>query len=328
MKPLLRRAIPVVMTALAALTIAPVAAFADDTPADDTATAATTCVAPGDVTPAMLSHTFDPTTGAGTITYNGTEPLCEPFVVRATTWRFQDGESPWPQDLVGFNDTTFTQPGTYSYTPPGRDCGQLDIYAGWSSNIDDQGGDGLAVPDVITGPGSPYEPRFLHEYSTGPNPTYDVDAIDCMSDDVEDDGTEDDGTEDDATDDDGTEDDATDDDATDEECVDGTTGADGTECESVLPGAPIDQDGDTPEGDAVPVDTEDPAPEPEPTVTEDEVLDTTLDATLDAQLPRTGVSVPGAAAAAGLAIGLGTWLLRRRSVTPAGVRGIDTTTTD
>lgn len=304
------------------LLLLPGAALAEETTAADTAddtteadaTAASTCVARGDLTSAMLSHTFDPATGAGTVTYGGDDPLCEPFVVRATTWRFQDGESAWPQDLIGFNDTTFTEPGTYPYATPTRDCGQLDIYAGWSANVDVQGGNGLAVPDVITGPNAPYEPRFLHEFSTGPDPTYDVSATTCVPAGEEpDDGDEDtepvDGDEEAP-------------DTDDEECVDAV---DDPDCETVLPTTPIDQeapptdggtltdgdttdvptDGDTPTIDATPVDT-DPSPTTA-TVTDDDV-------TADA-LPNTGVSVTGAAAGAVIAMALGVWLLRLRPAT-------------
>ncbi|MBS3942360.1 MAG: hypothetical protein KG028_15485 [Actinobacteria bacterium] len=294
--------IPLMISAV--LVLAPGAALAAETTADATP-ASTECLARADVTSATFSHTFDATTGAGSITYHGTEPLCEAFVVRATTWRFQDAENPWPQDLVGFNDTTFTEPGTHPYATPARDCGQLDIYAGWSSDVAGQGGNGLAVPDVLTGPGIPYEPRFLHQHSSGPSPTYDVDNIDCMVDDGDDD-TDGDGTDTDDTDGDGTDGDGTGDDG----CVIGTEDDD---CENVLPTAPIDQDDDTPAEGATPVGTTDPAPEAAPTdtsATDTEVLDVVL----DAELARTGVSVPGAAALGGLMIGLGTWLLRRRTV--------------
>jgi hypothetical protein len=162
----------------------------------------TGCTTPPPTTPtcvtnATWAYTFNSTTASGSITATSTDPsvkagtpLCAPLYVRSTTWNYQvptNGSNPsWPQNLDGNQDMTVTSVGTpVAYAAPdvtGK-CQQHDIYATFAST----GFTALAVPNVLNGPGTPYEPAFLHatlankgtqapDYLSGPTPTYSSDA--------------------------------------------------------------------------------------------------------------------------------------------------------
>ena len=111
------------------------------------------------------SYTWDGAAGVATVTAaGGTEGqlVCAPLYVRATTWNYdtplQNATPSWPQTKSGTNDYTIDTVGTHTIVAPGTLCGQDDIYA----TFDVKGFGALAIGNVLTGPGKPYEPTFLH----------------------------------------------------------------------------------------------------------------------------------------------------------------------
>lgn len=118
------------------------------------------CVDSGEFT-----HTYNGTNaGTVTLTTQGDKPLCSPFYVRAAAWTY-DGPNDWPQTTAGSNLYEIDGPGSYPYVAPTVTCGQYDIYAGWSE-------DEVDIPNNLVGPNNPFEPDFLHQHSSGPEPTY------------------------------------------------------------------------------------------------------------------------------------------------------------
>ncbi len=117
-----------------------------------------------------LSHTFDPATGSGKVWLSDELDPCDPVLFQATGWDFvndEENESIWPQTLIGTNlysVTTTGQANAVEYIAPGdRMCEQVDIYIGHDT-----------LPQTLIGPDNPFEPEFLHQHSTGPNPTWAV----------------------------------------------------------------------------------------------------------------------------------------------------------
>lgn len=133
----------------------------------------------GCVSSPTFSYTFasgpsNADTASGTITASAAgakkgDPLCRPLFVRAATWSFAQPNALWPQSLVGADDTTVDAIGTFGYTAPVvHSCKQNDIYASFT------GFDELALPAQLNGPGTPWEPDFLHGQlpGAGPVPTF------------------------------------------------------------------------------------------------------------------------------------------------------------
>jgi len=125
----------------------------------------------------VFSYTYNGVDkGTVTATKYGTSSgkLCKPLYIRAATWSYTlptNGANPsWPQTLFGANDVILSTLGTVSYQAPALSaCKQNDIYASFD------GWDALKVPSQLNGPGTPYEPQFLHgtlDKSRGPVPTY------------------------------------------------------------------------------------------------------------------------------------------------------------
>lgn len=128
----------------------------------------------------VVSHTFDGRQGRITLSAD----LCSPLFVRATTWTYdagatQTGNSPaWPQTYFGSQKLELKKADTYDYAAPQVDvCRQYDIYASFTeSDLDIEGRTGNNPP-ILTAPGQPYEPPFLHQLSSGPNPTWSFDSL-------------------------------------------------------------------------------------------------------------------------------------------------------
>ena len=115
------------------------------------------------------SYTWNAATGVATITAAGGtagQSLCTPLYVRATSWNYdtpvKNTNPSWPQTFSGKSDYTINTIGTHTVTAPGVACGQDDIYATFSS----AGFQALKINSVLTAPGKPREPSFLHDAIT------------------------------------------------------------------------------------------------------------------------------------------------------------------
>ena len=115
------------------------------------------------------SYTWDNVAGTGTVKAAGGkdgQALCTPLYIRAVSWNYdtpvKDANPSWPQNFSAKNDYTVNKAGTTTFTVPGVSCGQDDVYATFSTN----GFNALAIDSVLTGPGAPKEPQFLHSAIT------------------------------------------------------------------------------------------------------------------------------------------------------------------
>lgn len=108
---------------------------------------------------APLSHTWDGQTV--TVTLAGEKSLCTPLVMLVAKYSYDNPVvSIWPQHLVGTSAAVMiSSPGTYAATAP-NGCGQSDAYAKKAT---------APVPSpTLTGPGKPFEPNFVSDFSNGP----------------------------------------------------------------------------------------------------------------------------------------------------------------
>lgn len=127
------------------------------------------------LTDEAVSYWYSPATNSGWIDVadveGSTGELCDPFWVTATTWKFLDDDSVWPQKLHQKQDLYIDKTGHYEY---GIDveCGQGDIYASFDAQP--------APTDYLYGPDNPFDEHFLHQMGfTGPAPTYTQDKPGC-----------------------------------------------------------------------------------------------------------------------------------------------------
>ena len=122
---------------------------------------------------AVWSYTWTEANSSGTVTASGYpgKPLCSPLYIRAVSWNYDlpltGGNPSWPQTLSAQNDYTIVTTGTFHFSSPGVSCGQDDVYATFS----DTGFDALAVGPILTAPGAPSEPPFLHQAIASVNGT-------------------------------------------------------------------------------------------------------------------------------------------------------------
>ncbi len=119
-----------------------------------------------------LEHHFDPADASGWVRHAGELPLCDPVYIHPTTWTFvntAEGESIWPQDLLGTETLAVPVDGTsIAFAAPGPlECAQADIY--YTGTRSDPG-----LADRLLSPGHPNEPPQLYWESNGPRPTWAV----------------------------------------------------------------------------------------------------------------------------------------------------------
>ena len=119
------------------------------------------------VTAPVWSYTWNAAASTGTVTATGGapgQPVCTPLSIRAVSWMYDSPlKGSWPQTLSAQNDYTIGSIGTFAFASPGVSCGQDDVYATFSTS----GFDALKVGPVLTGPGAPHEPPFLHQAIAG-----------------------------------------------------------------------------------------------------------------------------------------------------------------
>ena len=125
------------------------------------------------------SYTWNDETGVASITAVGGaagKRLCAPLYVRAVSWSYDNPVATttpsWPQSFSGKNDYTISTVGTHPVSAPGVTCGQDDIYATFSS----AGFDALRIDSVLTAPGVPLEPSFLHTVIAGSGSAWHADS--------------------------------------------------------------------------------------------------------------------------------------------------------
>jgi len=123
-----------------------------------------------------MSHTFNEATGATDITVSGKPgtPACKPAFVIISAFVMTKPNSVWPQEKVGEARIYVDKVGSFSGKPPYiKDCRQYDVgisFVSWEK----------ATPSaVLTEPGKPYEPEFLHQYSNGPTTYHTSSAAGC-----------------------------------------------------------------------------------------------------------------------------------------------------
>ena len=166
------RTLPLALTlglalCVGALTLAP-AISADAVPA--TPKTVTTASTLDCVTTPVWSYTWNAAASSGTVTATGGapgQPVCTPLSIRAVSWMYDSplngGNPSWPQSFSAKSDYTIGSIGTFAFASPGVSCGQDDIYATFSPD----GFAALALSPVLTGPGAPSEPPFLHQAIAG-----------------------------------------------------------------------------------------------------------------------------------------------------------------
>ncbi len=121
-----------------------------------------------DASKAVLSHTWDGTTGTVKVTLGGEKPLCKKFYIGVALYSFDNPDAGmWPQTLSGVNRGSLQNPGDSVTVSAPAGCGQRDAYAGY--------GEEPQPSKTLTAPGKPYEPKFVSNLSKGPN-TYAQDA--------------------------------------------------------------------------------------------------------------------------------------------------------
>jgi len=125
------------------------------------------------------THTFNEATGATTVVVSGKAgtPVCNPLYIVIVPFAYLVANSVWPQEDVGRDNPTriyVDKVGSYSATPLLiKDCRQYDSYASFKSWED------ATPPSILKGAGNPYEPDFLHQYSTGPTTYHATSAHGC-----------------------------------------------------------------------------------------------------------------------------------------------------
>ena len=142
---------------------------ANSTEAGPTETSAVTCISNP-----IWSYTWNSAASNGTVTASGGypgQPICTPLYIRAVSWTYDlpltGGNPSWPQTFSGKSDYTVSTLGTFPIASPGVSCGQDDVYATFSTS----GFYSLSVGPVLTGPGAPSEPPFLHQAIASVNGT-------------------------------------------------------------------------------------------------------------------------------------------------------------
>jgi hypothetical protein len=84
--------------------------------------------------------------------------LCQPVYARSVGWTYEKTTSMWPQDHPASGALVkIAKSGVY-FIPAGKGC-EVDFYASL--------GKAPVYPTVLTGPGKPYEPKFLNSYFSG-----------------------------------------------------------------------------------------------------------------------------------------------------------------
>ena len=108
---------------------------------------------------------------------HSTGQLCNPFWVTATSWKFTNNSSIWPQtrdvvDKLG----KISAVGTYDFAAKVT-CGQGDIYASFSESAPS-----LNPGPVLNNPGNPFAEHFLSDmgFSGSASPTYTQDGVSCF----------------------------------------------------------------------------------------------------------------------------------------------------
>ena len=126
-----------------------------------------------------MSHTFNETTGTTGINVSGKvgTPVCNPAFVVIAPFAYLVAGSMWPQEDVGRDNQTriyVDKVGSYSATPLFiKNCRQYDAYISFKSWED------ATPPKVLITGGNPYEPDFVHQYSTGPTTYHASSAHGC-----------------------------------------------------------------------------------------------------------------------------------------------------
>ncbi len=158
---------------------------------DLTAQLTTGCTIPKVCIPdSSVSYTYshsNANTGWITVTdvANSTGVLCNPFYVTATSWKYTNNASIWPQKVDVVDQLgKISTPGHYQYTAA-VGCGQGDIYASTSATAPSLNPANYPTDTgYLNGPNNPFQEHFLSDMGftqTGSSgATYYVDANSCF----------------------------------------------------------------------------------------------------------------------------------------------------
>ncbi len=115
------------------------------------------------------THTINWSTGTLVLTLKGGkndkvgDTACNPLQTSGVVYSFIDPNSQWDQVPVEAVFVRADKIGVYTIKVTPIECGQIDFYA---SEKDDPSA--VAPPPVLKGHNDPYEPDFVHQYSSGP----------------------------------------------------------------------------------------------------------------------------------------------------------------